>query len=85
MDTVQVNIKPDTPELKMLCDAAAKAKGNEILELALTHFVSRLVVETLADARFRESLLEGAAERKSRAKRERIQQLRAELAKLEAE
>ncbi|MFJ4454420.1 hypothetical protein ACIP1G_11085 [Pseudomonas sp. NPDC089392] len=85
METVQVNIKPDTPELKMLCDAQARANGNEILELALIHFVSRLAVEALADQRFRESLLEGAEERKARAKRERIEQLRAELAKLEAE
>jgi len=85
METVQVYIKPDTPELKMLCDAQARANGNEILELALTHFVSRLVVETLADPSFRESLLGDAEERKARAKQERIERLRAELAKLEAE
>ena len=85
METRRFSIKPDTPELKALCDAIGRAQGNPIMEIALSHYVSRLIVSTMADQRFRASLSEGAAEAKARAKRERIDQLRDELARLETE
>ncbi|MNF17521.1 hypothetical protein D3C76_1451830 [compost metagenome] len=55
------------------------------MEIALSHYISRLIVSTMADQRFRASLSEGATEAKARAKRERIDQLRDELARLETE
>ncbi|HYQ55403.1 MAG TPA: hypothetical protein VES70_33760 [Pseudomonas sp.] len=85
METRRITIKPDTPELKALCDAIDRAQGNPILEAALSQYVSRLVVSTMADPRFRTSLFQGAAVTKARAKQEQIEKLRAELAKLESE
>ncbi|MNO01831.1 hypothetical protein D3C76_1735220 [compost metagenome] len=55
------------------------------MEIALSQYVSRLIVSTMADQRFRTSLSESAAEARSRAKQERIDKLRDELARLEAE
>ncbi|MND23288.1 hypothetical protein D3C80_136890 [compost metagenome] len=85
METRKISIKPDTPELKALCDAIGRAQGNPIMEIALSQYVSRLIVSTMADQRFRTSLSESAAEARSRAKQERIDKLRDELARLEAE
>ncbi|WP_137188316.1 hypothetical protein [Pseudomonas asiatica] len=85
METRRFSIKPDTPELKVLCDAIGRAQGNPIMETALSQYVSRLIVSTMADQRFLTRLSESAAEAKARSKRERIHQLRDELARLEAE
>ena len=85
METRTVKIKADAPELAALSDAIGRAQGNQILEAALSQYVSRLVVATMADPRFRKSLSEGAEVAKARAKQERIENLRVELAKLEAE
>ncbi|TCT96109.1 hypothetical protein [Pseudomonas sp. LP_4_YM] len=85
MENRRFSIKPDTPELKALCDAIGRAQGNPIMEVALSQYVSRLVVSTMADPRFRASLSESASEAKAKAKQERIDQIRDELARLEAE
>lgn len=85
METRTVKIKPDTPELAALSDAIGRAQGNQILEAALSQYVSRLVVATMANPRFRASLSAGAEDSKAKEKQERIEKLRAELAKLEAE
>ncbi|MCO8261512.1 hypothetical protein NC656_08130 [Pseudomonas asiatica] len=85
METRRFSIKPDTPELKALCDAIGRAQGNPIMEIALSQYVSRLIVSTMADRRFRASLSAGAEDSKAKTKQERIVKLRAELAKLEAE
>lgn len=85
METRRFSINPDTPELKALCDAIGRAQGNPIMEAALSEYVSRLVVATMADHRFRNSLAGSADVQRAAAKRERIEKLRAELAKLEAE
>lgn len=85
METRRFSIKPDTPELKALCDAIGRSKANPIMEIALSRFVSRLIVSTMADQRFRTSLSESSAESKAKAKQERIDQLRDELSRLEAE
>ncbi|WP_460421908.1 hypothetical protein [Pseudomonas sp. ZL2] len=83
MVTRTVTIKPDTPELAALCDAIRRAEGSSILESALSQYVSRMIVSTLADKRFLTSLRESSGE--AEAKQERIRKLREELAKLEAE
>lgn len=85
METRRFSINPDTPELKALCDAIGRAQGNPIMEAALSSYVSRLIVSTMADQRFRASLSQCAAEAKAKAKQERIDQIRDELARLEAE
>ncbi|WP_054882088.1 hypothetical protein [Pseudomonas sp. NBRC 111128] len=85
METRRFSIKPDTPELKALCDAIGRAHSNPIMEIALSQYVSRLVVSTMADPSFLASLSQDAAEAKAKAKQERIGQLRDELAKLESE
>lgn len=36
METRRFSIKPDTPELKALCDAIGRAQGNPIMEIALS-------------------------------------------------
>ncbi|MBF8732839.1 hypothetical protein IRZ59_20615 [Pseudomonas guariconensis] len=84
-ERVRFKIKLDAPELEWLRDAADRAQGNLILEQALSQYLSRMVVSAMADRRFRESLLDGADAAKASAKRERIEKLRAELAKLEPE
>lgn len=85
METRRFSIKPDTPELKALCDAIGRAQGNPIMEIALSQYVSRLIVSTMADQRFLTRLSESADEAKARAKRERINQLRDELSRLETQ
>lgn len=85
METRRISIKPDTPELKVLCDAIGRAQGNPIMEAALSQYVSRLVVSTMADPRFRKRISEGAEGAKARTKQEQIEKLRAELTKLESE
>jgi len=82
MRTFKVAIRPDTPELASLCDAIRRSEGNSILEIALSQYLSRLVVSTMADKAFLESL-RGAAEADD-TKTKRIQELREELARLEA-
>ncbi|MFV2924877.1 hypothetical protein, partial [Pseudomonas alloputida] len=77
--------KPDTPEMALLCDALRQSHGNALLELALSSYVSRLIVSTIANLKFRASLKSAAGESAAAEKRERIEKLRAELAKLEAE
>lgn len=85
METRRFTINPDTPELKVLCDAIGRSQGNPIMEIALSQFVSHLVVSTMADQRFRTSLSESSAEARAKAKQKRIDQLRDELSRLEAE
>lgn len=85
MEALRVSIKPDTPGLAELCNAIGRAQGNVILEQALSQYVSRLVVSTLNDSRFRASLAGNAEDPGTKARRERIEKLREELAKLEAE
>ncbi|QHF28546.1 hypothetical protein [Pseudomonas sp. R32] len=85
MEARRISIKPDTPELASLCDAISRSQGNPILEAALSQYVSRLIVATMADPRALESLFAVAEDSKARAKQERIEKLRTELAKLEAE
>ncbi|MDO1495793.1 hypothetical protein HND72_14530 [Pseudomonas putida] len=85
MENLRFSIKPDTPELKALCDAIGRAQGNPIMEVALSSYVSRLIVSTMADQRFRASLSQSAAEAKARARQDRINQLRDELTRLETE
>ncbi|UMY59837.1 hypothetical protein [Pseudomonas sp. LS.1a] len=85
METRRISINTDTPELKVLLDAIGRAQGNLILEQALSQYVSRLVVSTLKDRRFRASLIVDTDGDGAKAKQERIEKLRAELARLEAE
>lgn len=83
MRTFKVAIKPETPELASLCDAIRRSEGSSILEAALSQYLSRLFVSTMANREFLASL-RGAPEAGD-AKLKRIEELREELAKLEAE
>lgn len=82
MRTFKVAIRPDTPELASLCDAIRRSEGNSILETALSQYLSRLVVSTMANREFLASLRD--ASEADDAKLQRINELREELAKLEA-